>query len=81
MDAQIITLALTTCKYQGERENILDYIPKGVTLASKYFWCTKCRGGSPYRQTDPEQIGCGDFVKIESYAMMLNIFFQIIMKQ
>ena len=49
--AEIITLALRRANTK-ESENILDYIPKGVT-ASKYFWCTKCRGGSSYCETEP----------------------------
>mgnify|MGYP000125647326 CR=1 FL=1 len=50
--AEIITLALRRANTK-ESENILDYIPKGVTLLPNNFWCTKCRGGSSYCETEP----------------------------
>ena len=44
--AQIITLAVRRANTK-DSENILDYIPEGVT-ASEYVRCQKCRRGCPH---------------------------------
>lgn len=50
--AEIITLALRRVNTRKE-ENILDYIPEGCDIASKYFRCEKCRGGCSSGKTGP----------------------------
>ena len=46
--AELITLAVRRANTR-EQENILDYIPKGVTLLRR----TECGGGRPHRSLGP----------------------------
>lgn len=49
--AEIITLALRRANTQ-ESENILDFIPEGVTLLPNTSGARQCRGGCPDRKTE-----------------------------
>ena len=60
--AQIITLALR--RAQAETENILDYIPKGVTLLPNTSGARDADEAVRIARLARE-CGCGDFVKIE----------------
>ena len=60
--AEIITLALRRANTQ-ESENILDFIPKGVTLLPN----KNCRGGSPDR-TSEQSYGMWRFCKSGDHA-------------
>ena len=44
--AQMVTLAVRRTNTK-QKENILDYIPKGVTLLP-YIGCKGCKGSSPH---------------------------------
>ena len=61
--AQIITLALRRAA-TGEVENILDYIPKGVTLLPNTSGARNANEAVRIARLARE-VGCGDFVKIE----------------
>ena len=61
--AEIITLALRRANTQGG-ENILDYIPKGVTLLPNTSGARNAEEAVRIAILARE-VGCGDFVKIE----------------
>ena len=61
--AQIITLAVRRANTQ-EKENILDYIPKGVTLLPNTSGARTAEEAVRIARLARE-LGCGDFVKIE----------------
>ena len=61
--AQIITLAVRRANTQ-EKENILDYIPKGVTLLPNTSGARTADEAVRIARLARE-LGCGDFVKIE----------------
>lgn len=60
--AEIITLALR--RATAETENILDYIPKGVTLLPNTSGARNAREAVRIARLAREA-GCGDFIKIE----------------
>ncbi len=62
-DAQIITLALRRAN-EGGLANILDYIPKNVTLLPNTSGARNAQEAVRIARLSRE-IGCGDFVKIE----------------
>ena len=62
-DAQIITLALRRAN-EGGLANILDYIPKNVTLLPNTSGARNAEEAVRIARLSRE-IGCGDFVKIE----------------
>ena len=61
--AEIITLALRRANTQGG-ENILDYIPEGVTLLPNTSGARNAEEAVRIARLARE-VGCGDFVKIE----------------
>ena len=61
--AEIITLAVRRANTQ-EKENILDYIPKGVTLLPNTSGARNADEAVRIARLARE-LGCGDFVKIE----------------
>ena len=61
--AQIITLSVRRANPK-ERENILDYIPKGVTLLPNTSGARDAKEAVRIARLARE-LGCGDFVKIE----------------
>lgn len=61
--AQIITLALRRANTAGE-ENILDFIPEGVTLLPNTSGARNAEEAVRIARLARE-IGCGDFVKVE----------------
>lgn len=61
--AQIITLAVRRAN-TAERENILDYIPEGVTLLPNTSGARNAEEAVRIARMARE-LGCGDFVKIE----------------
>ncbi|MBO7425875.1 MAG: thiazole synthase [Clostridiales bacterium] len=61
--AQIITLAVRRANTR-EKENILDYIPKGVTLLPNTSGARTAEEAVRIARLARE-LGCGDFVKIE----------------
>ena len=61
--AEIITLALRRANTQGG-QNILDYIPKGVTLLPNTSGARNAEEAVRIARLARE-VGCGDFVKIE----------------
>lgn len=61
--AQIITLAVRRANTQ-EKENILDYIPKGVTLLPNTSGARTAEEAVRIARLARE-LGCGNFVKIE----------------
>ncbi len=61
--AQMITLALRRAN-SGGKENILDYIPKGVTLLPNTSGARNAEEAVRIARLARE-LGCGDFVKIE----------------
>lgn len=61
--AQIITLAVRRANSGGEG-NILDYIPKGVTLLPNTSGARNAQEAVRVARLSRE-LGCGDFVKIE----------------
>lgn len=62
-DAQIITLAVRRANTNGN-ENILDYIPDGVTLLPNTSGARNAEEAVRIARLARE-LGCGDFVKIE----------------
>lgn len=61
--AQIITLALRRAN-TGDTENILDYIPQGVTLLPNTSGARNAEEAVRIARLARE-MGCGDFIKIE----------------
>ena len=61
--AQMITLALRRAN-TGDRENILDYIPEGVTLLPNTSGARNAEEAVRIARLS-RSMGCGDFVKIE----------------
>ena len=61
--AQIITLALRRANTQ-EKENILDFIPKGVTLLPNTSGARNAEEAVRIARL-ARAMGCGDFVKVE----------------
>lgn len=61
--AQIVTLAVRRANTK-ERENILDFIPKGVTLLPNTSGARSAEEAVRIARLARE-LGCGDFVKIE----------------
>ena len=61
--AEIVTLALRRANKGGE-ENILDYIPKGVTLLPNTSGARTAEEAVRIARLSRE-LGCGDFVKVE----------------
>ena len=76
--AEIITLALRRANTQ-ESENILDFIPEGVTLLPNTSGARTAEEAVRIARLS-RAMGCGDFVKIEIMRMR-NIFSLIIMRQ
>lgn len=61
--AQIITMALRRVE-AGQKDNILDYIPQGVTLLPNTSSARTAEEAVRIARLSRE-IGCGDFIKIE----------------
>lgn len=61
--AEIITLALRRANIGGE-ENILDYIPEGITLLPNTSGARNAQEAVRIARLSRE-LGCGDFVKVE----------------
>lgn len=61
--AQMVTLALRRANLGGE-ENILDYIPEGITLLPNTSGARNAEEAVRIARLARE-IGCGDFVKVE----------------
>lgn len=61
--AEIVTLALRRANLGGQ-ENILDYIPKGVTLLPNTSGARNANEAVRIARLARE-IGCGDFIKLE----------------
>lgn len=61
--AQIITMALRRVE-AGQKDNILDFIPKGVTLLPNTSGARTAEEAVRIARLSRE-IGCGDFIKIE----------------
>ena len=61
--AQIVTMALRRVE-AGEKDNILDFIPKGVTLLPNTSSARPAEEAVRIARLSRE-IGCGDFIKIE----------------
>jgi thiazole synthase len=61
--AEIITLALRRANVGGE-ENILDYIPEGITLLPNTSGARNAQEAVRIARLSRE-LGCGDFVKVE----------------
>ena len=61
--AEIITLAVRRANTK-EQENILDYIPKGVTLLPNTSGARNAEEAVRIARLARE-LGCGDFVKVE----------------
>ncbi|WP_292018285.1 thiazole synthase [Megasphaera sp. UBA4382] len=62
-DAQIVTMALRRVE-AGQKDNILDFIPKGVTLLPNTSSARTAEEAVRIARLSRE-IGCGDFIKIE----------------
>ena len=62
---QIVTLALRRAN-EGGLANILDYIPKNVTLLPNTSGARNAEEAVRIARLSRE-LGCGDFVKIRSY--------------
>lgn len=61
--AQIVTLALRRAN-EGGLDNILDYVPKDVTLLPEYSGARNAQEAVRIARLSRE-LGCGDFVKLE----------------
>ena len=61
--AQIVTMALRRVE-AGQKDNILDFIPKGVTLLPNTTSARTAEEAVRIARLSRE-IGCGDFIKIE----------------
>ena len=68
--AEIITLAVRRANTK-EQENILDFIPKGVTLLPNTSGARDAKEAVRIARLARE-LGCGDFVKVE-IMRILNI--------
>ncbi len=66
--AQIVTLALRRAN-EGGLANILDYVPKDVTLLPNTSGARNAAGSSPYRKTFP-RAGLWRFCKARSYPRL-----------
>ena len=75
--AQIITLAVRRANTK-DHENILDYIPEGVTLLPNTSGARNAQEAVRIARLARE-LGCGNFVKVE--IMRDSIFFQITRKR
>ena len=73
--AQIVTLALRRAN-EGGLANILDYVPKDVTLLPNTSGARNAQEAVRIARLSRE-LGCGDFVKLE----VRNTFFRIITRQ
>lgn len=62
-ETQIVTLALRRAN-QGGEENILDYVPEGITLLPNTSGARNAKEAVRIARLARE-LGCGDFVKIE----------------
>ncbi len=62
-EAEIVTLALRRAN-QGSKENILDYIPKNITLLPNTSGARNAQEAVRIARLARE-LGCGDFVKLE----------------
>ena len=62
-ETQIVTLALRRAN-QGGEENILDYVPEGITLLPNTSGARTAKEAVRIARLARE-LGCGDFVKIE----------------
>ena len=63
-EAQIITLALRRTNTNDKENNILDYIPEGVTLLPNTSGARNAEEAVRIARLARE-VGCGDFVKVE----------------
>mgnify|MGYP000304411501 CR=1 FL=1 len=70
--AEIITLALRRANTEN-KENILDFIPKGVTLLPNTSGARNAEEAVRIARLSRE-MGCGDFVKIEITRLILERF-------
>ena len=70
--AEIITLALRRANTK-ESDNILDYIPKGVTLLPNTSGARNAEEAVRIARLS-RAMGCGDFVKIEIMRDMKYLF-------
>lgn len=61
--AQIVTMALRRVE-AGQKDNILDYIPKGITLLPNTSSARTAEEAVRIAHLSRE-LGCGDFIKIE----------------
>ena len=73
--AQIITLAVRRTNTK-KSENILDYIPEGVTLLPNTSGARDAKEAVRIARKSRE-LGCGDFVKIEITRLILERFGQV----
>ena len=73
--AEIITLALRRANTEN-KENILDFIPKGVTLLPNTSGARNAEEAVRIARLSRE-MGCGDFVKIEITRLILERFGQV----
>ncbi len=64
--AQIVTMALRRAQ-AGQKDNILDFIPKGVTLLPNTSGARTADEAVRIARLSRE-LGCGDFIKIEIMA-------------
>lgn len=62
--SQIITMALRRVDFSNPNENILNYIPKNVTLLPNTSGARTCEEAVKIARIAREA-GCGDFIKIE----------------
>ena len=62
--SQIITMALRRVDFSNPNENILNYIPKNVTLLPNTSGARTCEEAVKIARIARE-VGCGDFIKIE----------------
>jgi thiazole synthase len=62
-EVEIVTLALRRANLDGQ-ENILDYIPKGITLLPNTSGARNAKEAVRIARLARE-IGCGDFIKLE----------------
>lgn len=62
--SQIITMALRRVNFNNPKENILNYIPKGITLLPNTSGARNAQEAIKIARIAREA-GCGDFIKIE----------------
>lgn len=75
---QIVTLALRRAN-EGGLANILDYVPKDVTLLPNTSGARNAQEAVRIARLSRE-LGCGDFCKDLKLSMIPNIFSRIIMR-